>query len=111
MNLDIQTEHVAMKPEWHRMIDDWVAVCRRRHPRVGALELTLRHRNERVASEEVDAVASAGPRNLRTHVRAEAMGVALGDALESLERELCVYDAVEQHGRGRGRPRLACELT
>ena len=101
MNLDIQTEHVAMTPDWHRMIDDWVALCRRRHPRVGMLELTLRHGNERVGGEQVDAAASTGPRNVRAHARAEAMGVALGDALESLERELCVSDAVEQQGRGR----------
>jgi ribosome-associated translation inhibitor RaiA len=101
MNLDIQTEHVAMTPEWHRMIDEWVALCRRRHPLVGALDLTLRHGNERVASEQVDAVATAGPRNVRAHARAEVMGVALGDALESLERELCVSDVVEQRGRGR----------
>ena len=101
MNLDIETEHVAMTPEWHRMIDDWVTLCRRRHPHVGALELTLRHGNERVASEQVEAVACTGPRNVRAHAQAKVMGVALGDALENLERELCVCDAVEQHGRGR----------
>jgi ribosome-associated translation inhibitor RaiA len=101
MNLDIQTEHVAMTPEWHRVIDDWVALCRHRHPQIGALEFTLRRGSERTAGEQVDAVAFAGRRSVRAHARAEVMGVALGDALERLERELCVGDAVEASGLNR----------
>lgn len=96
MNLDIETEHVVMRPEWHRTIESWVALCRRRHPAVAALDLTLRHGDGRPAGEEVQAVAAAGPRTLRAHATAELMSVALGDALESLERELWASEAVEE---------------
>ena len=99
MNLDIQTEHVVMRPEWHRMIEAWVALCRGRHPGVGALDLTLRHGGERRAVEEVDAVATAGPRSLRAHATADVMSVALGDALASLEHELWAAEGVEEQGR------------
>jgi ribosome-associated translation inhibitor RaiA len=98
MNLDVETEHVVMKPEWHRTIEAWVALCRHRHPGVGALDLTLRHADGRPAGEEVEAVATAGPRSLRAHATAEVMSVALGDALESLERELWASEAVEERG-------------
>ena len=101
MNLDIQTERVAMTPEWHRIIDEWVALCRHRHPQVEALEFTLRHGSERTAGEQVDAVAFAGRRSVRAHTRAEVMGVALGGALERLDRELRVGDAVEARGPNR----------
>ena len=100
MNLDIQTEHTIMRAEWHRVIDAWVTSCRGRHPEVRALDLTLRHRGEQRAIEEVDAVATAGPRNLvHAHAAAESMSVALGDALDNLERALCTSEAIEERGR------------
>jgi ribosome-associated translation inhibitor RaiA len=88
MNLDIQTEHVAMQPEWHHMIEDWVALCRDRHPGVRSLDLTLRHANDRPAADEVDAVVTLGGRSLRAHAAAAVMSLALGNALAGLEREL-----------------------
>jgi ribosomal subunit interface protein len=94
MNIDIQTEHVAMRPEWHRMIDEWVEQCARRHPDVIEVDLTLRHGEHRHAGEEVDVVATAGRRSLHAARQAEVMTVALHDALDALEYELLVHEAV-----------------
>jgi hypothetical protein len=101
MNLDIQTDHTVMRPEWHRVIDAWVASCRGRHPGVRALDLMLRHRGDQRGVEEVDAVATAGARSLHAHATAESMSVALGDALDSLERALCTSGAVDEKDRVR----------
>jgi ribosome-associated translation inhibitor RaiA len=94
MNLDIQTEHVVMRPEWHRMIDEWVGRCARRHPDVIEIDLTLRHGEQRRAGEEVDVVAIAGRRSLHATKQAGVMAVALHDALDALEHELLVHEAV-----------------
>lgn len=88
MNIDIQTEHVALLPAWKETIAAWVVLCRQRHPAVGALDVTFRHADQRQSAEQVDAVATAGPRTHTTHATAEVMSVALDTALETLEREL-----------------------
>src|SRR5919197_6635328 len=94
MNVDIQTEHVAMRPEWRRMIDAWIQGCRKHHPEIREIDLTLRHDAQRRAAEEVDVVATARGRRLRAARQAQLMSVALQDALETLERELLVHEAV-----------------
>jgi ribosomal subunit interface protein len=99
MNLDIQTEHVAMRPEWHEMIDAWVDRCRRQHPTVVGIDLTLRHSDRNKAAEEVDAVAMARGRMLRATTRATLMTAALHDALDALERELPVHEALTRRPR------------
>ena len=60
MNIDIQTEHVLMCPDWHRMIDEWVARCRGRHPGVVGIDLTLRH------ADAIDAYEARRPSWLPT---------------------------------------------
>jgi ribosomal subunit interface protein len=94
MNIDIQTEHVVMRPEWHRTIDEWVERCRRHHPEVVGIDLTLRHGDRRQPGEEVDVVASARGRSLHATRQAEVMAVALHDVLDDLEHELLVHEAV-----------------
>jgi ribosome-associated translation inhibitor RaiA len=95
MNLDIQTEHVVMQPEWHDLIDVWVARCARFHPEVAGIDLTLRHgKSGQHREEEVDVMAMAGRRNLRVARHAELMSVALHDALDALEHELLVHEAM-----------------
>jgi ribosomal subunit interface protein len=88
MNLDIQTQHVAMRPDWRRMIDEWVRRCREAHPDVVGIDVTLRHGSAARAAEEVEVEASVGGRSLRVTTHGEAMTVALQDALEALERRL-----------------------
>lgn len=66
MNIEIQTEHVAMQPEWHRMIDQWLERCARSHPEIMDIDVRLRHGEPgRHPGEEVDVVATADGRSLR----------------------------------------------
>ena len=48
MNIDIQTDHVAMRPTWHRMIDEWTERCARHYPEVVSIDLRLKHGDHRV---------------------------------------------------------------
>ena len=93
MNLDIQTEHILMRPEWHRLIDDWAHRCARQHPALDTVDLTLRHDEVRHPPEEVAVVATARGRTLRAMGHADLMTVALHGALDVLERQLETEDA------------------
>jgi ribosome-associated translation inhibitor RaiA len=87
MDLDIETEHVHLRPEWRSAIDEWVSRCARCHPDVRHIEVTLRHA-DRQAAAEVDAVAIARGRTLRAVTHAPLMGTALEEALAAVEGEL-----------------------
>ena len=99
MNIDIHTEHVAMQPEWQEMIEVWLEHCRWRHPDVQDIDLSLRHAEQGRSAEAVNVVAQARGRSLRAGTRATSMSTALYDALDTLERELLLNEAI--------RPRLA----
>jgi ribosome-associated translation inhibitor RaiA len=94
MNIDITTEHVAMRPEWHDTIDGWLQACRRRHPDIQGLDVRIRHADSEPAGEAVDLVALARGRRLRATTQATDMGVALCDAFEALEHELALNEAL-----------------
>ena len=98
MNIDIHTEHVAMRPEWQEMIEAWLEDCRRRHPDVQDIDLSLRHAEKGLSAEAVNVVALARGRSVRAGTRATSMSTALYDALDTLERELLLNEAI--------RPRL-----
>ena len=98
MNIDIHTEHVAMRPEWQKMIETWLDRCRWRHPDVQGIDVRLRHADESRTAETVNLVALARGRSLRAGTRSTTMSTALYDALETLERELVLNEAI--------RPRL-----
>jgi ribosome-associated translation inhibitor RaiA len=99
MNIDIITEHVAMRPEWHDIIDAWVQACRRRHPDVEGIDFTLRHADAEPAGDAVDLVALARGRSVRAGTRATDMGTALYDAFDALERELALNEALRPQAR------------
>lgn len=99
MNIDISTEHVAMRPEWHDLIGTWLEGCRRRHPDVQAIALRIRHADSDPAGEAVDLVAQARGRSLHAETRATDMSVALHDALDALERELALNEAIRPTAR------------
>jgi ribosome-associated translation inhibitor RaiA len=94
MNVDISAEHVVMRPEWHDIIDVWLAGCRRRHPDVDAIDLTLRHADSAPLGDAVDVVAKARGRSLHADTCATDMQTALYDALDVLERELALNEAI-----------------
>ena len=83
-----------MRPEWHDILDAWLQDCRRRHPDVQGIDVTLRHADFEPAGEAVDLVALARGRRLRAATSATDMGLALYDALDALERELALNEAV-----------------
>jgi len=99
MNIDIMTEHVTMRPEWHEIIGAWLDRCRRRHPDVDGVDVTLRHTDAESAGEAVDLVARARGRRLRTSAQATDMGIALYDALDAIDREIALTEAIRPtHG-------------
>lgn len=93
MNIDITTEHVAMRPEWHDIIDGCLRACRRRHPELDGIDLHIRHA-EGPDGEAVDLMALSRGRMLRAGTHATDMGIALFDAFETLEHELALNEAL-----------------
>ena len=93
MNIDIITEHVAMRPEWHDIIDGWLRACRNRHPDLDGIDVHIRH-GEEPDGEAVDVVALARGRTLRAGTHATDMGIALYDAFDALEHELALNEAI-----------------
>jgi ribosome-associated translation inhibitor RaiA len=92
MNLDIETRHTLMRPEWHRIIDDWVTRETTAHADLAAVDLTLQH--DELAGDRVDAVARVGRRTVRAAAANGQMAAALRDALAALEREVDAGGAV-----------------
>ena len=97
MNIDIHTEHIAMRPEWQEIIEAWLEDCRRRHPDVQGIDLSLRHAEQGQSAEAVNVVALARGRSLRAGTRGTSMSTALYDALDTLERELLLNEAIRPH--------------
>lgn len=93
MNIDITTEHVAMRPEWHDIIDGCLQACRRRHPELNGIDLRIRH-GDGPDGDAVDLVALSRGRTLRAGTHATDMGIALYDAFETLEHELALDEAI-----------------
>ncbi len=97
MELDIETEHVTMRPDWHAAIDRWVARCAKEHPEVTAIAIKLGHDpGSRGLAHEVAVVATARGRDLRATRRAVLVDVAMHEAFEAVERELLVHEAVRR---------------
>ena len=97
MNLDIETEHVAMRSGWHRTIEEWVARSAKLHPDLASVDLRLRH-DERTG-DRVDAVARVGSRTVRAGAQGELMTTVLQEALAALQRELLAVSRTAQTAR------------
>jgi ribosome-associated translation inhibitor RaiA len=95
MDVEIKTDHVAMCPEWDQMIHTWVERCTKHHPSVAGMDVVLRYGGRR-APGEVEAVATTRGRKLRAATHSRLISVALHDALEALEQELLVHEAVSR---------------
>jgi ribosome-associated translation inhibitor RaiA len=93
MDLDIQTEHVAMRPEWHCAIDGWPERCARHYPQVTSIDLILRHGESRERTDkEVDVEATASGRTLRAAKHATVMSEALYEAPNAVEQEILLHE-------------------
>jgi hypothetical protein len=100
MNVDIQTERIAIRPEWRRVIDAWVRGCRKHHPDVLGIELRLGHADRGPAGEKAEVLATARQGRRRAAGHAALMSLALQEALDALEYELLVHDAVARPACG-----------
>ena len=105
MNLDIETRHVLMRSEWHRMIEDWLARSATAHADLAAVDLTLQHEQ---AGDRVEAIARIGGRTVRAGAAGGSMTTVLHEALAALAREL---EACPDGDRGPRAPQRAASSS
>jgi ribosomal subunit interface protein len=98
MDIEIQTQHVEMLPEWRTLIDARLAHFGERYPELIRVHVTLKHgRHHRHGTEEVDVVATCSGATLRAAKQEEEMRAAVHAALDALERELAQHHAARRH--------------
>lgn len=92
MDIEIQTQHIDMQPEWRVLIESRLARFAERYPELIRVHVTLRHgTHHRSGVEEVDIVATAAGGTLRAAKQEERMRDALHAALDGLERQLASH--------------------
>jgi ribosomal subunit interface protein len=98
MDLKIQTQHVAMQPEWRTLIEERLARLAERYPKLVRMHVTLKHGRHHVHGvEEVDIVATYPGATLRVAKQEEEMRDAVHAALDALERELVAHHEERRH--------------
>lgn len=98
MDVEIQTQHVDMQPEWRALIDARLARLAERYPKLIRVHVTLRHgRHHLHGTEEVDIVATCPGATLRAAKQEEGMRDAVHAALDVLERELAAHHEERRH--------------
>jgi ribosomal subunit interface protein len=98
MDVEIQTQHVEMQPEWSALIDERLARLAERHPELIRVHVTLKHgRHHQHGADEVDIVATYPGATLRAGKEEEEMRDALHAALDVLERELAAHREQRRH--------------
>ena len=98
MDIEIQTQHVAMQPEWRALIEERLARLGERYPKLVRVHVTLKHgRHHLRGAEEVDIVATYPGATLRAAKQEEEMRDAVHAALDALERELAAHHEERRH--------------
>jgi ribosomal subunit interface protein len=98
MDLEIQTVHVDMQPEWRALIEDRLGRLAARFPELLRAHVTLKHGgHHHLGSEEVDIVANCAGATLRAAKQEEYLRDALHAALDALERELVAHHEARRH--------------
>lgn len=112
MDIEIQTQHVDMQPEWRTLIEERLVGLAERYPRLIRVHVTLRHGRHHVRGvEEVDIVATYPGATLRAAKQEEEMRHAVHAALDALERELVAHHEKQRHfGKAPG-PRPSGTIT
>jgi ribosomal subunit interface protein len=89
MDIEIQSLHVEVAPEWRTLIDDRLAMLAARYPELIRVHVTLKHgAHHQRGLEEVDVVATCTGGTLRAGKQEETMRAAVHAALDALEREV-----------------------
>jgi ribosomal subunit interface protein len=98
MDIEIQTQHVAMQPEWRALIDERLARLAERYPALIRVHVTLKHgRHHQRGVEEVDIVATCPGATVRAAKPGEEMRDAVHAALDVLERQLAAHHEERRH--------------
>lgn len=98
MDLEIQTQQVALQPDWRALVEERVARLAERYPELLRVHVTLKHGgHHRYGLEEVDVVANCAGAALRAEKQKEHMRDALHAALDALERELAEHHERRRH--------------
>jgi ribosomal subunit interface protein len=89
MDIEIQTQHVAMLPQWRALIERRLARLAERHPEMTRVHVTLKHGpHHQLGCDETDIVASCRGATLRVAKQEDDMHAAVHAALDALERQL-----------------------
>jgi ribosomal subunit interface protein len=89
IDVEIQTQHVELQPQWTALIDERLGKLAERYPEMLRVHVTFRHGGHHLhGTEEVDVVANSAGQTLRAAKREETMAAALHAALDALERQL-----------------------
>jgi ribosomal subunit interface protein len=98
MDIEIQTQHIDMQPEWRDLIDQRLARLAERYPKLIRVHVTLKHgRHHLRGVEEVDIVGTYPGATFRTAKQEEEMRDAIHAALDSLEREVAAHHEKRRH--------------
>jgi ribosomal subunit interface protein len=98
MDIEIQTQHVDMQPEWRTILDERLTRLGERYPELIRVHVTLKHgRHHRSGAEEVDIVANCAGATLRAAKQEEVMRDAVHASLDALERELAAHHEARRH--------------
>jgi ribosomal subunit interface protein len=98
VDLEIQTQHVAMQPEWRALIEERLLRLAERYPKLVRVHVTLKHgRHHLRGAEEVDIVATYPGATIRAAKQEEEMRDAVHAALDAFERELVKHHEERRH--------------
>ncbi len=98
MDIEIQTQHVDLQPEWRALIDERLSRLLERYPKLIRVHVTLKHGPHHLhGAEQVDIVATCPGATLRAAKQEEEMRDALHAALDVLERELVAHHEERHH--------------
>jgi ribosomal subunit interface protein len=98
MDVEIQTQHVEMQPEWRALIDQRLARLAERYPTLSRVHVTLKHgRHHLRGVEEVDIVATCPGATVRAAKQEAEMRDAVHAALDVLERQLAAHHEERRH--------------
>jgi ribosome-associated translation inhibitor RaiA len=87
--LDIRCRHIDLEPAWRTIVEEQLAIWRRRYPELTRLRITLTHgRHHRRGIEEAAAQAVLAGRIVHATREAETMSAAIRETLRAVGREL-----------------------
>lgn len=98
MDVEIQTQHIDLQPEWRAIIEQRLERLAARYPEIVRVHVTVKHGgHHRRGTEEVDIVANCAGATLRAAKQEGDVRDAVHAALDALERELAAHHETRRH--------------